>query len=274
MKIGNLGFTKNFWGTTKKALKSYEYLVFDPKYTEELEKGLKTKNVKDAFKSAYHNTAKEVGNTNVFKRIWKNLRGVRSEYGTNIKRLKNIKDAGHKLGFFKKLGVYLKPISKRMPLVANLAAVAFAIPTIIKAFSHGGVGAGIKETGKEGLKLGAFAIGAAIGTALGGPIGAIAGGFIAGWIADKCTGKSFAEKEAEAKAAQAQATATETSFTGNTASNTAVNTATNAMANPDYAKLAAAYSQYSSNPFASNDYMNEDFMKMNAFSNQIATAKK
>ena len=109
---------------------------------------------------------------------------------------------------------FFKAVGKRMPLIGTMLAVGFSVPNIFRAFTdkEGGLWSGVKETGKEVVKIGAmtggFAAGAAIGTAIcpgagtlvGGAVGFI-GGLIGSWLggkaADGVVGKSFTEKKEE-----------------------------------------------------------------------------
>lgn len=117
---------------------------------------------------------------------------------------------------------FFKAVGKRMPLIGTMLAVGFSVPNIYRAFAdkEGGVWTGIKETGKEVVKIGAmtggFAAGAAIGTAIcpgagtliGGAVGFI-GGLIGSWLGNKAAegivGKSFTEKKEEKAQQNAQA---------------------------------------------------------------------
>ena len=283
MAIINKVGVNALWNTTKKVAKHYEYMVVDPIYTDKVTQGFKRgKATTTVFKDAFELTKAKAKGRNVFSRVWDSLKGI----GRDYKGIKAKVAGAGKLSFFKKVGKYLAPIGKRMPLIGNLMAVGFAIPTIISAFSNGGIGAGLKETAKEAFKLGAFTIGAAIGTAVFGPIGGIAGAMAAGWLAEKITGKTFSEKQDEAKGKTAEAPAqteapesnataqaptqqTEQSFEGQN-NQTAYN---NQGFNPytygqNFNPMAygqGAYPQQGSNPFAGNDYMNEDLMAMGAF---------
>lgn len=102
---------------------------------------------------------------------------------------------------------------KRMPFVMNAVFLALEVPNIYKSFTDkehgGGVGTGVKEVVKTGLKMTGMAAGAAIGSAfvpwLGGLVGGLAGGFVGSWVADKILGERFSDKVEEAeKAKQAQ----------------------------------------------------------------------
>lgn len=285
--INTIGLN-TLWGTTKKVAKHYEYMVVDPIYVSKLERGLaggKSKNIakstSDCFNEAFELTASRAKGRNVFKRIWDSIKGIGSEYkAMDMKDIaaKHLAKEGKELKFVGKVGKFLGPIGKRMPLIGNLLAVGFAIPTIISAFSNGGIGAGLKETGKEAFKLGVFTIGAAVGTAIGGPIGGIALGIGASLLADKITGKSYSDKLEEAKEKTAegatektQAEAPETRKIAKAEVPAGYNqhTATNPYGQyeipqglPNYNQ--GAYPQTSSNPFGSYD-MNADLMSQATF---------
>lgn len=286
----------NVWGSSKKALKSLEYLIFDPKYTDELEKGFKTKNqsIFQTCKNAYNNTAEAAGNKNFFQRIWDNLKGIGPDYKKANAQIKAIKAGAHaeKLTFWKGLSKRLSPISKRMPLIGNLIFAAMEIPNIFKAFTDkkdGGIGKGVGETVKAATKFGGYAAGAAIGQALI-PIpvvGALIGGMIGGWITEKVVGKSFTEKkeekeekeEAAAEAAQAQAQAGiqvqnqgQIQTSGQTQQNQTQNIAAQNIAAQNFGSLTGQTNPYLLAQHMGNqnpDYMNDDFMSMNLFGNKF-----
>lgn len=149
---------------------------------------------------------------------------------------------------------FFKGVGKKMPLIGNLMLIAFELPNIFKATKEQGIGQGVAEVAKAGVRLtSASLVGAAAGSAFG-PIGSLVG-FIAGdWIASKIVGKSYSEKKAEEQEALAQAvqsqpqvpltTGQQVPFTG--------------MTNP-YQSMPI------SNPFAndsiSNPYMNDIMMQ-------------
>jgi len=232
------------------------------------------KNLKEAFKTSEN----AVKNKSLLTVIKDSFKSIPNEFKAASRLSKIAKTAG---GSGKMFGSVLKILGKRMPLIGNVLMVALAVPNIIKAFSQGGVGAGVKEIGKEGAKLGGFAVGAAIGQAII-PIpfvGGLIGGIVGGLLADKIVGKSFTEKLGGEKVKSAGIKAAEAAeATGDLAANgkaqqervgnppAQTNTQTpNFTANPS--------NMYSSNPFAStgmpsfnaldNDYMNKDFMAMN-----------
>lgn len=293
INVINTNCAGNVWGSTKKALKSFEYLVFDPKYTDELEKGFKTPNqsIFQTCKNAYKTTAEAAGNKNFFQRIWGNLKGIGRDYSrigrqNAIRASKNLE----KPSLWKGLGRNLKPITKRMPLIGNLLFAAMEIPNIFRAFTDkkdGGVGTGVGETVKAATKFGGFAAGAAIGQALI-PIplvGALVGGMIGGWITEKLVGKSFTEKkeekeEAAAETAQAQAEVqTQAQAGAQVQTQEQIQTPGQTQQNPTQNIAAQNFGGLTgqTNPYllASNmgnqnpDYMNDDFMSMNLFGNKF-----
>lgn len=98
---------------------------------------------------------------------------------------------------FKQVG---KALWKRMPLIGNVAMIAFEIPNIYKAFTQGGLATGLGETLKAVGRLGVMTAGMALGAAVGGPIGGFAGAFAGDWLGRKIFGKTYTEKQDEAKA--------------------------------------------------------------------------
>lgn len=152
--------------------------------------------IKGSFKTAFKDSEKAIidPKTGKAKSVWRaiadSFKSVPGEFNALGKEAK----FGSKL--WKGLGI----LGKRVPFILNVVGIAMALPTIFRAFSDGGAGAGVAEIGKEGAKIGAFAAGAAIGQALI-PIpfvGGLIGGAVAGWLAGKITGKSYIEKQEEA----------------------------------------------------------------------------
>lgn len=185
------------WKGTKSFGKTYVNFVFGTQneaFASELTKLVKKdgynnlgKNIKDVY-----NATKPAAGTSFWKNTWSSIKTIPGEFSVAGKAAK---------GFWGKLASPLKVLGKKMPLIGNIIMVAMELPNIFKAFKNGGVGAGIKEIGKAGAKLGGFAAGAAIGQALI-PIpfvGAMIGGLVGGWIAEKIVGKSFTEKQKEAE---------------------------------------------------------------------------
>lgn len=100
----------------------------------------------------------------------------------------------------------LTGIGKRMPLIGTLIIGLTEIPNIFSAFKDKGLVAGVTETGKSGLRLGAGMAGAAIGQALIPlpVVGGLVGYAVGDWLMSKFTGKSYSEKKAEAEEALKQ----------------------------------------------------------------------
>jgi hypothetical protein len=94
---------------------------------------------------------------------------------------------------------FFKGIGKKLPLIGNLLLVGFEIPNIVKATKEKGIGQGVIETGKTGVRLTVATLGAAIGGAAIPVVGGLVG-FIAGeWLASKVIGKTYSEKKAESE---------------------------------------------------------------------------
>lgn len=101
---------------------------------------------------------------------------------------------------------FFKGIGKNMPLIGALLTIAFEIPNVVKASKEQGIGQGIKEIGKAGVRLAGGGIGAAIGSAICPGIGTCIGWMVGEWLTSKVVGKTYSEKVAEAEyAAQEQA---------------------------------------------------------------------
>lgn len=278
MGIGSLGtnYIAPMWQGTRSASRHYLHFVLgvdqSTKFSEELTKSVRGvkdpvtkkrvggkgfKEFKKSVKEAWAKSEKIVAGKSFWGGVGKSFKSMPSEFEAAA-RLARM--TGQKSKF---IGSTFKIIGKRMPFIANAVMLAMEVPNLYRAFTQGGVGTGIKEIGKVGVKFGGFAAGAAIGQALI-PIpvvGALIGGFVGGWLAEKIVGKSFTEKKEEAEAnainqteqvqpeqtQQIQTTAPETqnpSFTGNI--------------NP------FQFNSTSSNPFNKQDYMDQDFMAMSA----------
>lgn len=221
------------WQGTKTFLHDYSNFVFGVEQSDVFSKSLQraVKGVKDpntkkyiegtgkgyndlygSIKGAWKESKKVVENKSLWSVIKESFSSMGKEFSA-AKRLAKISGkSGKMFGESRKfLSSTMKILGKRMPLIGNALMVAFAIPNICKAFTHGGVGTGVKETGKEAVKLGGFAAGAAIGSAIcpfvGTLIGGLIGGIAGGMITEKIVGKSFTEKEDEAKAKAAEAQA-------------------------------------------------------------------
>lgn len=225
MGIVNTKVLGSLWGTTKSVGSHYSRLALDPKYYDIAEQTFKSGNHTIFESLEVAGTKAKAANPNIFKATWNSLAGIPGDYAKVSSRQNQMNrisakaaklvasnssskyaKLANKFGFFAKAGTYIKPLTKRLPMIGNLAAIAFAIPNIYKAFTHkeGGIGTGLLETAKEIAKTGATVLGCIAGAAVGGPIGAIAGAMAVGWIADKMVGKSFSDQQAEKEAEQAE----------------------------------------------------------------------
>ncbi len=162
-------------------------------FSSSLSKAVKAEgynNLARNIKTAY-SAAKPAVGTSFWKSTWTAIKTIPGDFAAAGKSA---------TGFWAKAASPLKVLGKRMPLIGNIIMVAMELPNIVRAFSKGGVGTGVKEIGKAAVKIGGFAAGAAVGQALI-PIpfvGAMVGGLIGGWLAGKVVGKSFTEKQKEA----------------------------------------------------------------------------
>lgn len=252
--VGGKGYT-DFWGSTKSAF-------------AESKEAVKNKSLRTVIRDSFHDIPSE-------------YRAIKGELGVAGKSFKCLRSVGKMLG-------------KRMPLIGNVLMVAMAVPNITKAFTHGGVGTGVLETGKEAAKLGGFAAGAAVGQALI-PIpfvGGLIGGIVGGWIADKIVGKSYTEKEedAKAKAAEAAPSQAQSPQLADNSGQAQGGQAPQEGLSPEQraAILQRVIANYNStggmsqnmngynmgrygqnagasNPFSQQDYMSEDLMSLNTF---------
>lgn len=205
--LGAIADNRSFWETAKKVGNTYMNFSFgcgqDQKFFESIfgrnEKKVKM-SIKGAWKEAklgesWWQTFKDAFTPSKMGEEWRLYR----EGAEGVKAAGKLRSAGR---FF----------LKRMPFIGNAVALGFAVPNVYRAFTDkengGGLGAGIKETAKEGVKFAAFAAGAALGAMVPVPglniLTSIVGGMAAGWIADKILGKSFTDKKEEAEAEKAQ----------------------------------------------------------------------
>lgn len=126
------------------------------------------------------------------------LKSIPSEMGAGFK-------AGKGLG---KIGKFLKPLGKALPVAMNVLWIAGSLPNIIERTKDEGIIGGLKETGKTVLKMGSFALGGALGGAFGG-FGAFIGGMVLSTAADYLLGEDYTVKKErlaeEAKNAQQNA---------------------------------------------------------------------
>lgn len=162
-----------------------------------------------------------------------------------------------------------KGFGRRMPLVGAVLTLVMSAPNVWNAFTSpkGGIGTGLVETGKTGLKLGAYAGGAAVGatigtmlfpgvgTGVGAVIGFVCsavGGWLAGLAADQVLGKSFTEKQEEEAATAGGQPETGVQPTQAPAVQGQL---------PQAQSAAFAYNQSGFNPFATpGSSMKDDFM--------------
>lgn len=200
--VGSIAENRSFWETAKKVGNTYLNFSFgcgqDQKFVESIF-GRNEKKVKMGFKDAWKEAKLGESWLETFKNAFtpSEMKAEWAQYG---------KEGA---GTLKKSGKFFL---KRMPFIGNAIALAFAVPNVYRAFTDkengGGLGAGLKETAKEGVKFTAFAAGAALGAMVPVPglniLTSIAGGMAAGWIADKILGKSFTDKKEEAEAEKAQ----------------------------------------------------------------------
>ncbi len=201
--------------------------------------------------------------------------GMMKSWGAEIAESAKIAKTAGKTSIFGGAKGFFKGAAKRMPLIGTLFMLGMAIPNIWNAFTSpkGGIGTGLLETGKTGLKLGAYAggaaLGATIGTLLFPGVGTLVGGII-GFVASagfgmaaegaitKVVGESFTEKQEAEKEKLTQATPQQDL---NPAAQAQTATTQNAIAPASNNNLA--YNN-SSNPFASQNYMDRDIMAMSA----------
>lgn len=211
-------FSRAFWSPLKQApwgnyFNTYADVAFGERgsiFNEEykrllqqhLQNGGNASGLKEVAKEAWKKSGEisNAGGKNFFERIGNSVK----TWGSDINAIKSASKCGPIKAFF-------KSCSKRIPLIGTALMTIFELPNIFKAFTHkdGGLGTGLVETGKAGLKLGAtmggFAAGAAIGTTLFPGVGTVVGGiigFVGGLIgscigqkvADGVLGKSFTEK--------------------------------------------------------------------------------
>lgn len=196
------------------------------------------------------------------KKVITNADGTPKKFGTVIKdSFKSMKGefkaatrlakaTGKTSKFF---GATMKILGKRLPLIGNVIMLAMEVPNIVKAFTDkkngGGIGTGLTEVARTGVKLAAFAAGSALGLVFG-PLGAIAGGIAAGWAADKLMGPSFTQK-AEEKQVDAVSGAAPAFAGDKTTATKDGQTVTNPNA-------GTAMYPSSTNTFAYNNWMDQD----------------
>lgn len=203
--VGSIAENRSFWETAKKVGNTYLNFSFgcgqDQKFVESIFGRGETKvkmGVKDAWAHA------KLGES-----WWQSFKDAftPSKMGEEWNLYKTGTDTVKAAGKVRSAGRFFL---KRMPFIGNAIGLAFAVPNVYRAFTDkengGGIGAGLKETAKEGIKFTAFAAGAALGALVPG-IGfltALAGGYVAGLVADKILGKSFTDKKEEVEAEKAK----------------------------------------------------------------------
>lgn len=263
------GYLSPLWQGTKAAGKHYASFVIGTDETQVFGKTLEeaVRGTKDAAGkyegngSGFHNfgasvksawTASKDKMTDV--KLWQGIKNTFSKIGTELGTLFTSKN-----DFLTKAKGAFGALGKGLPLFLNLAFLAMEIPNIYTAFTSpkGGIGAGLKEVCRAAIKIGANAAGMALGSALG-PVGAIAGAIALGSFANWMLGKSFSEQQEEEKAKQTQGTPQQDL-------NPAAppQTAVPQSALPSVNNSTLAYNN-SSNPFASQNYMDRDIMAMSA----------
>lgn len=196
------------------------------------------------------------------KSLWTTIKDTFKTMGDEFKGLKDIPKF---LGKGGKLAETGKILFKGMPLIGNILMVACEMPNIIKAFTDkkdgGGIGTGLIEILRAGIKMAGFVAGMTLGTVLFGPIGGIVGGIAGQWLTDKLVGKSFSETAAE-KEAKGQ-TGTSTTPAQPSTSSTATTSAA-AAASTDSTTNPFAYSNLGFAPkkYTADDYRTRDLMSL------------
>ena len=128
---------------------------------------------------------------------------VQKKAGGFVKSLKNgfkaiPQEFKNGKGFFGKIKGGIKGLGKAMPALFAFLTIAGEIPNAYKATKEKGIGAGLKELGKAGVRLTTGALFGAIGSAILPIGGSIVGYMIGDWIGTKLVGKSYTEQQ-EAK---------------------------------------------------------------------------
>lgn len=203
--VDAIATNRGFWDTAKKVGNTYMNFSFgcgqDQKFVESIF-GRNEQKIKMGFKDAWKEAKLGESWWQSFKDAFTPSK-MSQEWKLYREGAEGVKAAGK----FRSTGRFLL---KRMPFIGNAIGLAFAAPNIYRAFTDkengGGVGTGLKEAAKEGVKFTTFAAGAALGALVPGIgfITALAGGYVAGLIADKILGKSFTDKKEEAEAEKAQ----------------------------------------------------------------------
>ena len=221
--IGKIfGYAPKAYDYTKRLVNAAPYIIFeDAAHKGVASAAAVTRSANESWGSVFKNMIKEGGrgieesvkeskkaNGGFLKSAWKSIKEIPSVVKSSARAgsfgaMRNAVKAG-KTGFEAKLaGVmggakgFFKGIGKKMPIIGNLMLVAFELPNIFKATKEQGIGQGVAEVAKAGVRLTAASLLSAAGTAIGGPIGGIAGFIIGDWLASKVVGKSYTEKKAE-----------------------------------------------------------------------------
>ena len=133
---------------------------------------------------------------NIFKTMLHDLKTLPAVVKAETAAGKAAAKAAGKSGLWGGTKGVFKGLGKRMPLIGNLMLLAFEIPNIVKATKEKGIGAGIAETAKAGIRLTAASIASVAMAGIIPPWGSIAGFMIGDWLASKVVGKSYSEKKA------------------------------------------------------------------------------
>ena len=252
--VSAIATNKNWWDATKKVANTYMNFSFgcgqDQKFVESIfgrgENKVKM-GVKDAWKKAelgesWWGSFKKAFTPSEIKAEWSALEG----------------------GAFKKS---FKFLGKKMPFIGNAIYLLTEAPNLYRSFTDkehgGGIGTGIEETAKFGVKAAAFAAGAALGALVPGVgfLTSIVGGMAASWIADKIIGKSFTDKKEEMeaeKAKQTQQAQQQTAQTEQSAGSQATS------GNPSFTNPYGQSKFSSRNSIFQTDWQDKDLMAMGA----------
>lgn len=283
----NSVYVKPFLSGTKNFFRNYTDLVFfgaqSTRFAEELHKSIHgTKNIetkKYDGRNGYNGLGEQVKkswatakNAVKDKSLWQMLTSSGKENTGEVKEATNaIKIAGKEIkvpGILKSIvdSPIAKAIGKKAPLLLNFYFLYQDVPNICKAFTDtkngGGVVAGLAETSKEAIKLGALGAGAVIGQALI-PIpwlGGLIGGWVGSLIAEQIVGKSFTENAEEKETAEAKtanaATAENSNTTGQSQAQLQQGGNQNGLYLPTItgADMMTYGQKYSSNPFTSSSF--------------------
>lgn len=262
--IGAIAKNKNWWEITKKVANGYMNSVFGCGQDAEFAKLL----IKDkaGLKAAWDGS--KLGES-FFQRTKEAL-----SFSNISQEFKDASTAVNFMGKEGKLAKYLGVAGRRMPFIMNVVTLACEVPNIIKAFTDkehgGGVGAGLAETAKTGIKLGAFAAGMALGSLVPGVgfITGMIGGMAGQWLAEKIVGKSFTDKAAETDAAKQNAQANDPANQNNVVQNN------NTLQTQTPPTGTQQIQPFQGNMFATSSGFdpNADFMSQTYFNNSNTTS--